>query len=78
MGKETASDREDVAPVEVIKLSRRDSEAFVEALLNPSPPNERLVESVRRYREAVAVGRPVSVDMSPPPVAGDEVPNDGD
>ncbi len=29
----------------------RDSEAFVDALLNPKPVNERLRDTVRRYRE---------------------------
>lgn len=35
-----------------LELSVRDSEAFVEALLNPKPVNDRLRETVRRYREA--------------------------
>src|SRR5208337_2106432 len=35
-----------------LALSVRDSEAFIEALLNPKPANERLRETVRRYREA--------------------------
>jgi len=38
-----------------IELSVRDSEAFVEALLNPKPVNGRLRETVRRYREAAGV-----------------------
>jgi uncharacterized protein (DUF1778 family) len=33
-----------------LDLSRRDSEAFVRALLNPPPVNDRLRETVRRYR----------------------------
>jgi len=33
-----------------IDLSIRDSEAFVEALLNPCPVNDRLRDTVRRYR----------------------------
>jgi uncharacterized protein (DUF1778 family) len=37
------------------QLSVRDSEAFVEALLNPRPVNDRLRETVRRYREATGV-----------------------
>jgi uncharacterized protein (DUF1778 family) len=37
------------------QLSVRDSEAFVEALLNPKPVNDRLRETVRRYREATGV-----------------------
>ena len=35
-----------------LELSVRDSEAFVAALLNPTPVNGRLRETVRRYREA--------------------------
>lgn len=34
-----------------IALSVRDSEAFVDALLNPKPVNDRLRDTVRRYRE---------------------------
>jgi uncharacterized protein (DUF1778 family) len=32
-------------------LSARDSEAFVYALLSPQPLNDRLRETIRRYRE---------------------------
>lgn len=35
-----------------LELSVRDSEAFVEALLNPRPVNDRLRDTVRRYRAA--------------------------
>jgi uncharacterized protein (DUF1778 family) len=35
-----------------LELSVRDSEAFVTALLNPKPINDRLRDTVRRYREA--------------------------
>ncbi len=35
-----------------LQLSVRDSQAFVEALLNPKPVNDRLRETVRRYRQA--------------------------
>jgi uncharacterized protein (DUF1778 family) len=35
-----------------LELSVRDSEAFVHALLNPKPVNDRLRDTVRRYREA--------------------------
>jgi uncharacterized protein (DUF1778 family) len=38
-----------------LALSVRDSEAFVEALLNPKPVNDRLAETVRRYRERTGV-----------------------
>ena len=37
------------------ELSVRDSQAFVDALLNPRPVNERLRDTVRRYREAIGV-----------------------
>jgi hypothetical protein len=33
-------------------LSTRDSEVFADALLNPSPVNDRLRDTIRRYREA--------------------------
>ena len=36
-------------------LSVRDSEAFVDALLNPQPINDRLRDTVRRYRESAGV-----------------------
>lgn len=38
-----------------IQLSIRDAEAFVEALINPKPVNERLKETIRRYRQATGV-----------------------
>jgi uncharacterized protein (DUF1778 family) len=38
-----------------IALSLRDSEAFVDALLNPKPVNDRLRDTVRRYRERAGV-----------------------
>lgn len=34
-----------------LALSVRDSQAFVESLLNPRPVNDRLRETVRRYRD---------------------------
>ena len=34
-----------------IELSAKDSEAFVQALLNPKPIHDRLRDTVRRYRE---------------------------
>jgi hypothetical protein len=37
------------------ELSRRDSEAFVDALLNPKPVNDRLRATLRRYREATGI-----------------------
>jgi uncharacterized protein (DUF1778 family) len=38
-----------------LALSVRDSEAFVDALLNPKPINDRLRDTVRRYRERADV-----------------------
>lgn len=38
-----------------LDLSVRDSQAFVEALLRPKPVNERLRETVSRYRRATGV-----------------------
>ena len=38
-----------------LELSVRDSQAFVDALLNPKPVNDRLRETVDRYREATGV-----------------------
>lgn len=38
-----------------LDLSVRDSEAFVDALLSPQPVNERLRDTVRRYRQATGV-----------------------
>jgi uncharacterized protein (DUF1778 family) len=38
-----------------LDLSVRDSQAFVEALINPPPVNDRLRETVRRYRQATGV-----------------------
>ncbi len=35
-----------------LELSVRDSKAFVEALLKPRPVNDRLRDTVRRYRAA--------------------------
>ncbi|MBL6938111.1 MAG: DUF1778 domain-containing protein [Alphaproteobacteria bacterium] len=38
-----------------LELSIRDSEAFVEALLNSRPVNDRLRDTVRRYRTVAGV-----------------------
>jgi uncharacterized protein (DUF1778 family) len=38
-----------------LDLSVRDSQAFVEALINPPPVNDRLRKTVRRYRQATGV-----------------------
>jgi uncharacterized protein (DUF1778 family) len=46
-----AAARQAIEDHQQLELSVRDSEAFVDALLNPKPVNERLRETVRRYRE---------------------------
>jgi len=38
-----------------LDLSVRDSRAFVDALLNPKPVNDRLRDTARRYREATGM-----------------------
>ena len=38
-----------------LTLSVRDSEAFVDALMNPQPVNDRLRDTVRRYRKKAGV-----------------------
>lgn len=38
-----------------LELSVRDSQAFVQALVDPQPVNERLRDTVRRYRERTGV-----------------------
>jgi uncharacterized protein (DUF1778 family) len=38
-----------------LTLSVRDSEVFVDALLDPKPINDRLRDTVRRYREQTGV-----------------------
>jgi uncharacterized protein (DUF1778 family) len=38
-----------------LALSVRDSEVFVDALVNPKPVNDRLHDTVRRYRERTGV-----------------------
>lgn len=38
-----------------LELSVRDSQAFVDALLNPKPVNDRLRDTVRHYRETTGV-----------------------
>jgi uncharacterized protein (DUF1778 family) len=40
-----------------IELSVRDSEAFADALLNPRPINDRLRDTVRRYRARAIIWR---------------------
>ena len=36
---------------QVLRLSARDSERFVNALLNPPKPNENLLRAARRYKQ---------------------------
>jgi uncharacterized protein (DUF1778 family) len=38
-----------------LDLSVRDSQAFVEALINPRPVNDRLRDTVRRYRQTTGI-----------------------
>lgn len=38
-----------------LELSVRDGQAFVQALVEPQPVNERLQDTVRRYRERTGV-----------------------
>jgi len=38
---------------ELIDLSRRDRKAFVASLLNPPPPNRRLQEAARYYKQVI-------------------------
>jgi uncharacterized protein (DUF1778 family) len=40
---------------EVLTLSERDREVFVQALLNPPPPGKRLLAAAKRYRERAKV-----------------------
>ncbi len=42
---------ETVRTHEVIQLSAEDSRLFAEAILNPPPPNERLLAAFEDYRE---------------------------
>lgn len=37
------------------KLSQQDSEAFVEALLNPKPPGKPLLQAAQRYRKTMGL-----------------------
>jgi uncharacterized protein (DUF1778 family) len=47
--------RRAIAEHQQLELSVRDSQAFVDALLHPKPVNDRLRDTVRRYREATGV-----------------------
>ena len=46
-----AAAEETIRTHEVIRLSARDTEILIEALLNPPEPNEALREAARRHRE---------------------------
>lgn len=37
------------------RLTRQDSEAFAEALLNPRPPGQRLIQAAQRYRKTMGL-----------------------
>ncbi len=39
----------------ILNLSLRNSQAFVEALLEPAPVNDRLRDTIRRYRQRTGV-----------------------
>ena len=39
----------------LLRLSSRDTQAFVETLLNPPPVNDRMRETIRRYREIMSL-----------------------
>ncbi|MDJ0535963.1 MAG: DUF1778 domain-containing protein [Xenococcaceae cyanobacterium MO_207.B15] len=39
---------------QTMKLSKKDTEAFVEAILNPSEPNENLIAAVTEYKELIS------------------------
>lgn len=43
--------------IHVIEFGRRDQQAFVDALLNPEPPNEKLTKAARHH-DATAELRP--------------------
>jgi uncharacterized protein (DUF1778 family) len=38
---------------EIVTLSERERQAFVQALMNPAPPNDAAIAAVRRYRREV-------------------------
>jgi hypothetical protein len=42
-------------PFDAIKLSARDTQTFVQALIEPTPVNRRQLETVRRYRHMSGV-----------------------
>jgi uncharacterized protein (DUF1778 family) len=44
-----------IAQHQTLKLSLDDSEAFVDALLNPPPPNDALKAAALRYKQVMSV-----------------------
>lgn len=44
-----------IADVEVMRLSQRDREAFVAALLNPPAPGDKLQASANRYKQRLGL-----------------------
>jgi len=40
---------------EVLTLSARDRQVFVDALLKPSPPNKRLRQAAKRYKKITGI-----------------------
>jgi uncharacterized protein (DUF1778 family) len=40
---------------QILDLSLRDSQAFVQALIEPTPVNDRLRDTIRRYRQRAGV-----------------------
>jgi uncharacterized protein (DUF1778 family) len=39
---------------EALRLTSKEREVFVQALMNPAPPTEKLRRAVRRYKETVS------------------------
>lgn len=51
--------RQTIRNDQVLTITARDSRAFVQALLDPPPVNDRLRTTVRRYRASMARSGPV-------------------
>ena len=50
----TASDFQPSAPSNIeLKLNQKDNQAFINALLNPSRPNQALKKAAKRYRQII-------------------------
>ncbi len=39
-------------PKEIIILSKKDQEVFVDALINPPEPNQKLIDSFKKYKKS--------------------------